>query len=193
MQQLLIQDKHFDKLNFRVASLDKAEYENCKFSNCDFSGSNFSDIKFIDCEFKSCNLSLVKLIKTVFRDVTFKDCKLLGLLFENCNPFGFALSFNNCNLTHASFFKLEMKKANFENSKLQEVDFSECNLTAAVFGNCDFLNAKFENTILEKADLRSSYNYLIDPNINRIKKAKFSLTELPGLLYKHDIEVDRGH
>jgi hypothetical protein len=52
-------------------------------------------------------------------------------------------------------------------------------------------DAKFENTILQKADLRSAFNYAIDPEINKIKKAKFSLPEVTGLLKKYDIEIDR--
>lgn len=47
-----------------------------------------------------------------------------------------------------------------------------------------------ENTILEKSDFQTSYNYSIDPEINRIKKAKFSFQGAVGLLDKYDIEVE---
>lgn len=47
----------------------------------------------------------------------------------------------------------------------------------------------FDNTILEKVDLSSSSNYIIDPEKNRIKKAKFSLLGISGLLRKYDIEI----
>jgi len=50
--------------------------------------------------------------------------------------------------------------------------------------------AIFENTILEKADFRTSLNYSIDPENNRIRKAKFSILEISGLLDKYDIEID---
>ena len=52
------------------------------------------------------------------------------------------------------------------------------------------MGAAFENTILEKADFRTSFNYSIDPGKNRIKKAKFSLAGIAGLLEKYDIEID---
>ena len=58
------------------------------------------------------------------------------------------------------------------------------------FINCDFSGAVFENTILEKADLRTAINYSIDPEINRLKKAKFSMPGLIGLLDKYDIELE---
>lgn len=55
---------------------------------------------------------------------------------------------------------------------------------------CAFERATFENTIIEKTDFLSSFNYSIDPETNRIKKAKFSLAGVTGLLDKYDIEID---
>jgi uncharacterized protein YjbI with pentapeptide repeats len=72
---------------------------------------------------------------------------------------------------------------------LIEVDFSESNLRNSIFENCDLERAIFENTNIEKADFRSSNNYVINPDINKIKNAKFSLTGSIGLLAKHDIEI----
>jgi hypothetical protein len=43
---------------------------------------------------------------------------------------------------------------------------------------------------LEKADFRTSYNYSINPEVNRIKKAKFSTAGIAGLLCKYDIEIE---
>jgi len=44
-------------------------------------------------------------------------------------------------------------------------------------------------TFLKKRDFRSAYNYALDPEINRIKKAKFSREGLPGLLHKYNIDI----
>lgn len=191
MEQVYLQDKIFDKNNYTVSPLAKGEYENCTFTNCDFSNSDLKGISFFSCVFVGCNLSLAKPTKTIFSDVKFKDCKLLGLPFESCNEFGFTVSFENCNLNHASFYQKKIKKTLFKNSQLHEVEFTECDLTSAVFTNCDLTDAKFENTVLEKVDFRSSFNYSIDLNLNRISKAKFSLSGIVGLLYKYDIEIDR--
>jgi len=84
-----------------------------------------------------------------------------------------------------------IKKTVFKNSQLEEVDFTDCDLASSHFENCNLAQARFENTILEKADFRTSYNYSIDPEINRIKRAKFSLNHVTGLLHKYDIEIDR--
>jgi uncharacterized protein YjbI with pentapeptide repeats len=66
----------------------------------------------------------------------------------------------------------------------------EADLNSTVFDNCDLLGAVFQNTILEKADFRTAYNYSIDPDINRVKKAKFSASGIAGLLDKYDIEIE---
>lgn len=116
---------------------------------------------------------------------------MLGLRFEDCNKFSLSFNFDNCSLNHSSFYQTKIKKTLFRNSQLHEVDFTECDLTSAVFNNCDLTRATFENTIIEKADFRTSFNYSIDLEINRVKKARFSLTGITGLLDKYDIEIDR--
>jgi len=190
MEPVLIQDETFEQIDYSIKALPKGEYDNCQFTNCNFSNANFSECEFSDCTFNSCNLSLAKLTKTTFRNIRFKDCKLLGLLFNDCNQFGLSFYLDNCNLTHASFYQTKLKKSNFKNTLFQEVDFVECDLSQSIFYNCDFSKAVFENTILEKVDLHTSYNYSINPETNNIKKAKFSLSGLAGLLDKYDIIIE---
>ncbi len=73
---------------------------------------------------------------------------------------------------------------------MQEVDFVEANLSGIKFIECDLLGAIFENTNLERTDFRTAYNYTLDPGQNRIRKTKFSLQGLPGLLTKFDMEIE---
>ncbi|MCG8343444.1 MAG: hypothetical protein MI684_11495 [Chlorobiales bacterium] len=47
-----------------------------------------------------------------------------------------------------------------------------------------------ENIHFEKADFRSAYNFSINPKKNRIRKTKFSLSGLSGLLDAYDIEIE---
>jgi len=182
-------DETFDKKDFSSEPLQKGAYEHCIFNHCNFSGSDLSSIRFIDCIFTGSNLSLSRLDKTVLRDVQFRDCKMVGLHFEQCDPFGLSFGFEGGQLDQSSFYRTKLKKTVFKNIQLKEVDLTECDLTSAVFDHCDLAGATFENTILEKADLRTSFNYSIDPERNRVKKAKFSLQGLPGLLNKYDIEI----
>ena len=187
MQETYIQDQTFD----RNASLQSGEYDNCIFNGCDFAEHDLSAFKFAECTFNGCNLSLAKLNGTAFRDVQFKDCKMLGLRFDSCNPFSLSFSFEGCQLNHSSFYKTKIKKTVFNDSQLRETDFAETDLTNAVFHNCDLMNAVFDRTILEKADFRTSYNYTIHPEANRIKKARFSVAGIAGLLSKYDISIEK--
>jgi fluoroquinolone resistance protein len=152
--------------------------------------TDLGNVKFIECQFINCNLSLAKLGNTVFREVKFKDCKMLGLHFEKCSQFGLAFTVDSGNLSHCSFYETNLKKIILKNALLHEADFTGCDLTSAVFDNCDLKDATFSNTIIEKADFRTAFNYSIDPTINKIKKAKFSLTGVPGLLDRYDLEIE---
>src|SRR5580704_8255842 len=106
MNKIYIEEKTFEKIDFSKEGLVKGDYESCTFINCLFSNTDLSNINFAECEFKECNLSMAKLTKTTLRDITFKDCKLLGLHFQNCNDFLFSVSFDNCILNLSSFYKL---------------------------------------------------------------------------------------
>lgn len=189
MKQLVFEDQNFEGIDFTAQPLDKGEYESCIFSNCIFSGQDLAHFVFIECEFIHCDLSTVNLKNTAFRDIQFKHCKLLGLHFDDCNDFLFEANFESCILNLSSFYGRKLKKTRFEQCSLREVDFGNADLSEAIFPKCDFLGATFDYTNLEKADFRTAINYSIDPETNPIKKAKFSLDGLVGLLHKYDIKV----
>jgi uncharacterized protein YjbI with pentapeptide repeats len=83
-----------------------------------------------------------------------------------------------------------MKKTVFAKCKLHEADFTETDLSLAVFAECDLTRAIFENTNLEKTDLRTAFNFSIDPSRNKVKKAKFSASGLSGLLGRFDLDIE---
>jgi len=190
MTELYIVDDAFEKKDFSINSLDKGDYEYCTFLNCDFSNSDLSEVRFIDCEFVDCNLCSANLKKSALQGVKFKNCKMLGLHFDKCNPFGFTVMFEDCTLNHSSFYKTKIRNTVFKNSKLIEVDFTQCDLTETVFNNCNLDRATFDNTIIEHANFCTSYNYSINPEINQIKKAKFSKQEELFERYKEDLGND---
>jgi fluoroquinolone resistance protein len=191
MPESFIQDQTFDKSDFTESRMSAEEYDNCIFNNCNFAGTDLSGIKLIDCEFNGCNLSLAKLGGTVLRDIKFRNCKMLGLRFDDCSDFGMSFSFEGCQLNHSSFYKTKIKKTIFKDCDLQEIDFTGADLTSAALNNCNLLNANFDGTLLEKADFRTAYNYSIDPEKNKLKKAKFSMAGIAGLLDKYDIEIEQ--
>ena len=180
-----------DKLFFRSekSEITLGQYEDCSFVEFDFSGENWANYKFIDCVFKDCNLSLIQVTNTSFQSVKFDGCKIMGVLFENSNPFSLELSFTNCNLNHASFYNLSLKNTLFQLCDLQEVDFTQADLTLCDFDGSNLQLALFEKTNLEKANFSTASYFQIDPSTNRVKKAKFSLVGLPGLLSQFDLVI----
>lgn len=185
-----ISDTTFEGLKTSDTLLQIGDYEGCSFVNCDLSNSDLSGIKFIDTVFIECNFSNSRIGFTSFQDVKFIQCKMLGLRFDECNDFGFAGSFENCQLDHSSFYKMKVVRSSFMGCSLRDVDFQETQLKGLSFLNCDMLNARFENTNLEKANLRDSFNYSIDPEENRVKGAIFSKDAVLGLLDKYQIVID---
>jgi fluoroquinolone resistance protein len=189
MSKEYTEDIHFKSENFSERSLPIGEYDHCSFSECNFLNADLSEIIFTNCTFSNSDLSMAKLNGTAFRDAIFKNCKMLGLRFDDCNDFSLSFEFESCTLEFSSFFKLKIKNTRFTQCKMESVDFVETDLSNAVFTDCDLKNAVFEQTKLEGADLRSAYNFSIDPEKNKIQKAKFSMQNIAGLLHKYNIKI----
>lgn len=175
--------------DFKTHKLPKGDYENCTFANCNFKEGFIDNINFIECTFQRCDLTNVNCTATIFNQVTFIGCKMIGIDFSPCNPMFLNLGFTNCNLTLANFNALELPKTNFKDCTLDQVDFSETQLKGSNIENCQLKNTVFYNTKLDSCNFNSSTYLLIDPDQNSIKKTKFNIDQLPGLLKKHDIVV----
>ncbi|MEL7006493.1 MAG: pentapeptide repeat-containing protein, partial [Bacteroidota bacterium] len=89
----------------------------------------------------------------------------------------------------SSFFKLSMKRTTFTDSLLHEVDFSGTDLTESHFNACDLHMATFDQTNLEKVDFRTASRFQVDPETNKLKKAKFAKENLTGLVEHLDISI----
>jgi uncharacterized protein YjbI with pentapeptide repeats len=183
-------DQVFDKVDFTTDPLQPGEYEDCSFLQCDLSGIDLGDIVFIGCRFKDCNLSMAKLHRASFREVSFEGCKMVGLHFEDALPLLVPPDFLNCNLHLSSFVELKLQKVKFTGCQMEEVDFTGANLSEALFDKSNLSKAVFSGTVLEKADLRTALHYSIDPNRNKIRRAKFSLEGVVGLLDQYHIVIE---
>jgi fluoroquinolone resistance protein len=180
----------FDGVDYSEQRLPKGEFENCSFRGCNFSRSDLSGIIFTTCTFDSCDLSLAILATASFRETQFRNCKMLGLRFDQCNSLLLSFSFESCTLNFSSFYKLKLKNLIVKGSTLQEVEFIETDLTNAKFIDCDLTRAVFEKSDLGGADFRTARNFYIDPELNNLKKARFSVHNVSGLLDKYKIEIE---
>jgi fluoroquinolone resistance protein len=189
MELLIYDDKTFEGLAYTQKVVKGREFQSCTFKNCDFSESDFSRNKFIDCVFDACNLSMIRLSGSTLNDVLFKNCKILGVIFNDTQNFLFSVKFDACILDYASFMDKKMPKTKFTGSSLKETTFSGAILTGSSFDESDLLGAVFNHTDLTEVNFVSAFNYNIDPELNTIKKAVFSSQGLAALLSKYQIKI----
>ena len=101
---MIPENETLKKVDFTARKLSK-EYDCCTFIACNFENIQLANITFIECKFINCNLSNSKLNYTAFKGVLFEKCKLLGVNFNDCNPFLLKFTFIDCDLTLASFYQ----------------------------------------------------------------------------------------
>lgn len=187
---LSTEEKAFKSEDFSKSVLDNHVFHQCSFTQCNFSECLLRNAKFCFCTFTECNLSLVKLEGARLQDVQFVNCKIVGAEFFKCEKTFFSPSFKNCFLHYCNFSDLNMKKVTFDGSKLRENHFTNTCLSGADFRSVDLSGTVFHNCDLTKADFTGASQYDIDPQTNKIKKAKFSLPEAVRLLNGFDITIE---
>jgi uncharacterized protein YjbI with pentapeptide repeats len=109
--------------------------------------------------------------------------------FSMCDKLIFEVHFKECHLDFSKFYTLKLKKTTFIDCSLVAVDFMSTNLTEVIFDNCDLYRSEFANANATKANFKTSYNYTIDPTKTKIRNAAFSLNEIKGLLFKHELII----
>lgn len=170
-------------IDFAVETAIEREYERTKFVNCSFSGADLQNVIFEDCQFFGCsfvNTSVGR--RTALRKVSFTDCKLVSLMFDECNPFGLEISFGKCILSYCHFTGMNLSSALFAECIFTECNFSDANLQNVSFSNCSLPGTIFSFTNLECANFSSAHDFSFLPSENKIAGAKFSIEGAAGLL-----------
>ncbi|MBM3423194.1 MAG: pentapeptide repeat-containing protein [Chlorobi bacterium] len=186
----LTENRTFENEVFDAGNQLSGSYEECLFFGCGFTGAELSGVTFRDCTFEMCDFTLAGMKNVALQQVLFRQCKLQGVQFGECRTFLLELRFEECLMRFSTFLKLSLKETVFRKCDLQEADFTEADLTGASFGESDLMKAVFQHTNLEKADFRTALNYSINPETNRLRKARFSLPGITGLLDTYGIEIE---
>lgn len=186
----LNEDLTFEKLSFVDQTFKSLIFDNCEFEEVDFSSTALISCKFTNCRFIRCNFSSTNINASQLYDIVFEECKILGVHFHACSDFLFSASFKNCTLDFSSFYQKKMQKTAFTDCSLKEVDFSESDLSQSVFDNCSLLDSVFYRTILKEVDFRTAKHFSINPEVNELKKARFTRDGLEGLLNKYNIIIE---
>ncbi len=184
-------EQEFKSLSARGTQVVGVEFNGCVFVRCNFPEATFRACTFQDCEFRECDLSLVRVLDSQFRVTVFKDSRLPGINWTEAawprSRFGKPFDFIRCQLNHATFMGLDLKKIAIQECVAHDVDFSEANLSQADCRKTDFHHSRFWQTNLTEADFTGALEYSISAQLNTLKKTRFSLPEAIGLLYGLDI------
>ena len=187
-------DENFTSLAYENQKFENKRFENCKFSKCDFNNATFINCKFVDCDFASCNLASIDVSLSSFNDVSFEDCKLIGVNWTQAKwpqiKLASPLQFYRCNMSHSSFYALELREIIIEACKAHDVDFRDGDFSNGSFADTDLKESAFMHTHLKSVNFINAINYRINPNENTINKAKFSMPDAVNLLYGFDIEIE---
>ncbi len=187
LSEVEMSDQTFKSKDFSTCNWNKKSFLDCQFESCNFTESRWESTNFQNCVFLNCNISLIKIEACRLQEVEFTDCKLLGIDFFKCNTTFFHVVFQRNIMQYCNFSGLNMRKNIFKDCKLKECHFSNTLLVEANFSGTELPGSIFHNCDLSKADFTTAYEYDIDPQTNRLKKAKFSLPEAVALLRGLDI------
>ncbi len=181
------QNKTFDKIIYKDVVVKEKEFIKCKFTHCDFSNITFEDCEFEDCLFENCNLSSLKVKYSRFSDVTFKSCKMIGIVWDEASV-TLSITCVDSNISYSSFYGMKLKKIKIHKCIAHDVNFSEADMQSSSFMHSDLKDSFFINTNLLKANFENAINYNgIDVSSKKIKKTIFSMPEALILLNNFDI------
>lgn len=166
------------------------ELDQHHFIACELGGADLSGLRFEDCLFERCNLASARLRGTALRNVAFADCKLVGVVFSECDEMLFEVHFDDCQLRYASFVGRRMGGTRFAQCNLAEADFSDADLCDVVFADCELTKAVFHHTRLTGADFTTARGFSLDPESNTLRGARFGLAGLPGLVAKYGVVIE---
>lgn len=157
-------------ITFTELKLDKVElankvFENCNFVRCSLIEANIIGCKFANCEFKGCNLSAAKLRNCSFLEVVFDESNLAGINWTQVKWPYIALTspveFYRSNISHSSFYELQLKELVIEECKAHNVDFRGADLSNGRFVNTDFESSLFMHTKLQASNFTDAMNFIL--------------------------------
>lgn len=183
-------DHRFLSLSIDNLALRNHRFFDCKFERCLFPEADLRGCQFVDCTFEACDLSLTQVIDSIFNTVSFRECKLMGINWTVAQwSMMSAINFTDCNLSHGTFFGVDMRRSSIVNCVARNIDLTETNLTGVNCQGTDFSEARFHQTNLTKANFVGATNYTIDAGHNTLKATRFAMPQAIRLLHSLDIEL----
>ena len=167
--EIIIENKHFKKIEEIDLNAEEVEFEKCIFTDCKITGS-FEKATFHDVIFEMCDFSNCLFMEGSFIRVEIKDSKFVG-----CN-------FTDSRVYHLASNNTVYEYANFSNTNLEEVIFENCNLSSSSFSECKVKNIYFETSELIQAQFFRTKLKSIDLSTCEINGIVTSLQDIEGVI-----------
>ncbi len=181
--------REFRNVDWSGSDLARIEFDGCSFFRCNFSETVLDGALFDACRFEECNLSNPIIKAARFIDAAFDKCKLMGVNFFSCDQSLMDAEFLGCAMTACNFSGLSMKKSVFRLCTIKDSSFQDAFLQDADFSESIFSDTLFHNCDLQKASFYKARGYAIDPRVNKIQKAIFSVPDVLALVENFGIII----
>ena len=167
-------------------SLKDTEYQDCVFKACRWQGVHLENCSFLGCTFDHCQFSDIHFTFCKMRDAWLEGCAFRGIGWGALQgrgglgqPIGKAI---NCSFRYNQFVGMALGGFDFSRNQFSECLFDDCKLAEADFNGAGLGRTAFTRCDLQNADFRAAQEYLIDPNQNKLKGARFSFPDVVTLL-----------
>ena len=188
------EDEYFDRISLEEDCLENQVFRECEFHNCQFLSSRIHRCLFRSCAFQNCVFAGVEWKFTSMVDGIFKDSICVGidwsLLKTKTRGNEPVYEAQNTFFKYCSFYQMGLKRFHFETCRFQESYFEECSMQECHLENISFDKTQFRGCDLRKADFRGAVGYVIDPQQNKLREARFSFPEVICLLDGLGISIE---
>jgi uncharacterized protein YjbI with pentapeptide repeats len=176
-------DCEFVGRDFRDDDLSRLRTERVVFSECDFSGVNLAESEHLGSAFRNCSFNLTTLWHS-----TFRQCSMLGSVFERCRMRPLIL--DEVDFTLAVLGGNDLRGVDLSGCRLRETSLVQTDLRKAVLCGADLTGARSTGTRLDDADLRGA---IVDPSLwttASLTRARVDIPQALAYAAAHGLRMD---
>lgn len=145
---------------------ERLVFDDCVLKDVSFASSTWRGTEFVDVRFETCDFSNAQMENVMFHRCEIIDSKMTGVDMANSN-LGHVL-IERCDVRYANFNFSRMKEVEFKESGLEDSDFYECDFKVVRFKECKLNNANFSETDLSGVDLSANTYDRIEVTLPKI-------------------------
>jgi uncharacterized protein YjbI with pentapeptide repeats len=176
-------DCEFVGRDFRDDDLSGLRTERVVFTECDFSGVNLAESEHLGSAFRNCTFKMTTLWHS-----TFRQCSMLGSIFERCRMR--PLSLDEVDFTLAVLGGNDLRGVDLSGCRLRETSLVQTDLRKAVLCGADLTGVRTTGTRLDDADLRGA---VVDPSLwttASLTRARVDIGQALAYAAAHGLRMD---